>query len=83
MSGPVAVFVPSETGLATVEYYLDDPSMQPQNMVQRVTPYNYAGTNPNGSAKLATFSPGQHTMTARIVFGDGYVDVRSATFTAN
>jgi hypothetical protein len=69
--------------LATVEYYLDDPSMQPQNMVQRVTPYNYAGTNPNGSAKLATFSPGQHTMTARMVFGDGYVDVRSATFTAN
>jgi hypothetical protein len=52
-------------------------------MVQRVTPYNYAGINPNGSAKLATFSPGQHTMTARMVFGDGYLDVRSATFTAN
>jgi hypothetical protein len=83
VSGPVAVFVPGETGLVSVEYYLDDPAMQPANQVSRVSPYNYAGTNPNATAKLATFTPGQHTMTVRMVFGDGYVDVRNASFTAS
>jgi len=83
VQGPVAVFVPGETGLVSVEYYLDDPAMQPANKVSRISPFDYAGTNPNGTAKLNTFSSGPHTITVRMVFGDGYVDVRNASFTVS
>jgi hypothetical protein len=83
VSGPAAVFVPTEPGLVYVEYYLDDPSMQPANEVLRFVPCNYAGTNSDGSARLTTFSPGPHTLTVKMVFGDGYVDVRNARFTAS
>jgi len=52
-------------------------------VVARIARYNYASTNLDGTAQLTTFSPGPHTLTVKLVFGDGYVDVRSARFTAS
>ena len=82
VAGPVGVFVPGEPDLLWVEYFLDDSSMQRRNMVLRISPYDYAGTNRDRTAKLAAFTPGDHTLTVRMVFLDGYVDVRAAAFTA-
>ncbi|MET1003116.1 MAG: thrombospondin type 3 repeat-containing protein, partial [Acidimicrobiia bacterium] len=78
VSGSVAVFVPGEPGLLWAEYSLDGG-----NRVLRLKPYDYAGTNSNGSAKLVRFPAGDHTLTVRLVFADGYVDNRSAEFTVS
>ncbi|HXY91123.1 MAG TPA: tandem-95 repeat protein, partial [Acidimicrobiia bacterium] len=82
LSGPVAIFVPSEPDLRRVDFYLDDPQMLgPHVGGDGNAPFDYAGTKNNGTAKLATFPPGNHTLTAKLTFTDGYVDVLTAAFT--
>ena len=82
MSGPVAIFVPTESDLLTAEFYLDDPQMrQGVDGFDILKPFDFGGTKPNGQANLKTFTKGPHTLTTRLVYSDGYVDVISAAFT--
>ena len=55
------MFVPGETGLATVEYYLDDPSMQPANMVQRVLAVQLRGHESERDSQAQRRSARAHT----------------------
>ncbi len=83
LSGQVAIFVPGEPDLKRVDFYLDDPQMTGTlDGKDGTEPYDYAGTRSNGTAKLATFPHGSHTLTARLTFTDGFVDVITVPFTA-
>ena len=78
VTGRVAVFVPAEPDLVWVEFYLDGRLAG----IELGGPYDYGGTRSGGSAELVRFSRGRHTLTARLVFRDGYTDAVSATFTS-
>jgi uncharacterized repeat protein (TIGR01451 family) len=77
VSGPVAVFVPSEPDIAAVRFSVDGVPRS----TERFAAYDLGTTNPNGSARLVTFPPGDHVVTARIEFDDGFVDTLTARFT--
>ena len=79
ISGPVAVFVPTEPGIARVEHRVGGRLVQ----TERVRPYDLGGTLGNGRAALVRFTPGTRTVTARIVFTDGTSHTLQATFTAS
>lgn len=65
-----------------VEFHLDDPKFRgwPES-IELAAPFDYAGTRANGQAALTRFGRGRHTLSVRIVFNDGYVDVMTASFT--
>jgi hypothetical protein len=73
----VAVFVPREPGLASVDFALDGQFVR----TERFAPYDLGSTRPNGTARMLELSPGQHTVTVRMRFTDGFVDELVATFT--
>jgi hypothetical protein len=47
-----------------------------------LSPFDYGGTRGNGQAELVRFPRGTRSVTARILFRDGFVDVVTATFTS-
>lgn len=78
VSGPVAVYVPNETGIVSVEFRLDGRLVR----VERSNPWDFGSTLGNGRAALVRFAPGTRTVTARIVFSDGSTDTLRAAFAA-
>ena len=84
LSTSVAVFMPSEADMVAVTFFLDDPSQKGlPKQIDLAAPFDYGGSKANGSANLIKFGKGQHKITALMVFADGYIDVVTATFTAN
>jgi hypothetical protein len=84
IAGPVAVFVPAEADILWIEFHLDDPQARGwPEALELAAPYDYGGTRANGQANLVRFPSGSHTLTVRIVFRDGYVDVLTAAFTVS
>ncbi|HEX4983198.1 MAG TPA: choice-of-anchor U domain-containing protein [Ilumatobacteraceae bacterium] len=82
VSGPLAVFVPAEPDVLWVEFHLDDPKLRGwPEAIELAAPFDYAGTRTSGQAVLTRFGRGHHTLSVRIVFNDGYVDVFTASFT--
>jgi len=82
VSGSVVVYVPAETDTVLVEFYLDDP--QTRRLPREIdfsAPFDYGAAGSGGKARLTTFTNGRHTITARILFRDGYIDTISSTFT--
>jgi uncharacterized repeat protein (TIGR01451 family) len=77
VTGPVAVFVPVEADIASVRFSVDGVLRS----TERFAAYDLGTTNPNGTARLVTFTPGDHVVTARIEFDDGFVDTLTARFT--
>jgi hypothetical protein len=83
VSGSTAVFVPTSTDIARVDFFLNDPTMsRAPRQVVRSAPWDCGSTLGNGNAALVRFSPGSRTVTARIVFSDGSSDTLRAVFTA-
>ena len=82
VTGPLAVFVPAEPDVLWVEFHLDDPKLRGwPEAIELAAPFDYAGSKTNGQAALTRFGRGRHTLSVRIVFNDGYVDVFTASFT--
>ncbi|MET1001605.1 MAG: hypothetical protein ABWZ15_07315 [Acidimicrobiia bacterium] len=54
--------------------------MASNRRLRHLEPFDFGGTKPNGQANLKTFTKGPHTLTTRLVYSDGYVDVISAAF---
>jgi hypothetical protein len=77
LTGPVAVFVPPESDIASVRFSVDGVLRS----TERFAAYDLGTTNANGTARLVTFPPGAHVVTARIEFDDGFVDTLTAQFT--
>jgi hypothetical protein len=78
VSGPRAVFVPAEPDLVAVEFRVDGRFVR----IEAFVPFDLGSTAENGTARMVTFAPGARTVTARLVFSDGFVDTLTATFTA-
>jgi hypothetical protein len=78
VTGPVAVFVPNESGIVSVDYLLDGTTVR----TERFTPWDFGGTAGNGQAQRVVFPVGARTVTAVITFRDGFVDSLTARFTA-
>lgn len=78
VTGPAAVYVPTEPAISRIEFRIDGRWVR----AERVAPYDFGGTTGTGQAALVRFTPGTRTVTARIVFLDGSIDTISATFTA-
>ena len=72
------------TTCLAVAFYVDDPSASrlPYSL-DILAPFDLGGTKTNGQANLVRLKRGTRTVTARLVFADGFVDVVSATFTAS
>lgn len=79
VSGPVAVYVPDEAGIVAVEFRVDGRFVR----VESARPWDLGSTLRDGRAALVRFSPGTRTVTARIVFSDGFSDTIQAVFTAS
>jgi hypothetical protein len=82
VTGSAAVFVPDEADLALVTFYVDksEPRGLPYSLDVKA-PFDLGGTRSNGQANLVRLPRGKHTITAVLVFRDGYVDVITATYT--
>jgi hypothetical protein len=74
---PIAVFVPTEPDIASVRFSVDGVLRS----TERFAAYDLGTTNPNGTARLVRFPLGDHLVTARIAFDDGFVDTLTARFT--
>lgn len=79
VTGPAAVYVPTEPAIRRIEFRIDGRWVR----AERVAPYDFGGTTGTGQASLVRFTPGTRTVSARIVFLDGSIDTISATFTAS
>ena len=76
--------MPAEPDVLWVEFHLDDLKLRGwPEAIELAAPFDYAGTKANGQAALTRFSRGRHTLSVRIVFKDGYVDVFTASFTVS
>lgn len=75
VNGPVYIFLGPDTGISRVSFFLDDPNMTgTPKKVERVAPYDFAGTATDGSAypyDTAQLSAGTHTVTARVTLSAG------------
>jgi hypothetical protein len=78
VSGPVAVFVPNEADIVSVEFRLDGRLVR----TEWARPWDFGSTLGNGRAALVRFPAGSRTVTAKIVFSDGSSDTLRAVFTA-
>jgi hypothetical protein len=78
----------SPSGITSVSYWLDNPSMTGSPMhTQSVTPYDFAGPSNTPAAGLAkpwdttTVPDGTHTITQSVLQSNGSTEVDTATFT--
>ncbi len=86
VSGDIYVFTSPETGISQVSFYLDDPGMAGSPIqVERLAPYDFAGSSPDQSAALpydtAQLSDGVHEITELIELSGGGSEIVSSTFT--
>jgi hypothetical protein len=75
----ICVYFGLDTGINQVAFFLDGSFQR----VERIPPFDFAGTGPNQSCKLldtTSLSLGQHTISAEIEFDDGSVGARAASF---
>jgi hypothetical protein len=74
----------SPAGIQQVSYWLDDPAMTgAATHVERITPYDFVGTNADGTAEpwdTTKVAAGTHTLTQAVVTSSGAVQTSSATF---
>ena len=78
----ICVFAHPDTGIDRVTFSLDGDFER----IERVPPFDFAGTGPNRSCKLfdtTSLSIGQHAISAEIEFDDGSVGTREAGFTVS
>ncbi|MGH8982660.1 MAG: BACON domain-containing protein, partial [Acidimicrobiia bacterium] len=85
VSGNVYVFVAPEEGVSEVAFHLDDSDRSGAPVqVERSAPYDFAGTNGDGTAApfdTASLPDGSHEVTAEVERSDGSSEVVSASFT--
>lgn len=80
----IYVFTSPDAGVRRVRFYLDDPDrLGPPRLTEGAAPYDFAGTNPNGTAK--PFDPtglasGEHIITAELDLRNGSTVVAEGTF---
>jgi Lysyl oxidase/Bacterial Ig domain len=86
VSGDVYVFVPANSGITSVKFYLDDPQRQGTPIrTESYAPFDFAGTASGGGANpysTSRSSNGSHSITAAIARSSG-VNVVSAGFTVS
>ncbi|MBN7768885.1 hypothetical protein KUV44_00300 [Marinobacter daepoensis] len=85
VSGDIYVFVPSQTGMSKVQFYIDNPGKAGlPNQTEGLAPYDMAGTRPDDTAVAydsTLLSNGDHTVTAVITTGDSLTHEVSDFFT--
>jgi hypothetical protein len=72
----VAVFVPAQPDIESVEFLLDGQ----RTRIERFAPYDLNGTTADGRARLLELAPGQHRVVARITFTDDTTQEVTAVF---
>lgn len=86
VKGPIYPFLPEQTGISVVEFWLDNTSMTgAPRQVERSAPYDFAGgstatANPFDTSKV---SEGSHTISTRVTYTDGDVLTGETTFTVD
>lgn len=77
VSAPIHVYTTPDTGVARVEFWLDNPDpLNPTGAATRIEnlpPFDLAGPAPDGTANPAALSPGTHTVTVRATMSGGAV----------
>lgn len=86
VQGALYVFADGDPeGVSRVRFYLDDTDMSGKALLtEKVTPFDFAGTAPDMTAKpfdTTTLADGQHAVTAAIDRVDGSTTVVHSTFT--
>ena len=81
----IYVFVKPETGIAQVEFYLDDPTATDRMQRERYAPYDLKGGNDATANPFdtSTLTDGTHTLTTVITLANGTKEVISAEFTVD
>jgi PKD repeat protein len=85
VSGDMHVFVQPETGVSRVEFFLDGTTGSP-TQVEGVSPYDFAGTNPDDTARSFSsllLPDGSHSITGFITLESGVVQVVTSSFDVN
>lgn len=85
VAGAVLIHVEASRSVASVAFYLDDPSMKGSpRQVERVYTYDFAGTWGSPPVRkpfdTRTIADGGHTVTAKVTYKAGNVDVLQADF---
>jgi hypothetical protein len=84
INGAAYVFVPDFPGIAEVRFYLDDPDTNGvPKKIERTAPWDYAGTELDGTAKpwdTTEVVDGTHAITAEILLTAGATKTVSASF---
>lgn len=72
-----AIFIPDipELGIDQIQFYLDGSPVH----LEASTPWDYDGTNFDGSASRVTFTPGEYTIAASVTDSNGVFSI-DATF---
>jgi hypothetical protein len=84
LEGNAYIYVSPADGVNRVAFYLDDPQRNSADTVENALPYDFGGTNGDGSAgswNADSLSDGTHTMAAVVTFNNGSNAVVNATFT--
>lgn len=86
LSGQAYIFVkPGRAAISEVQFTLDPDSDSSRQQIERYAPYDFGGTNSDGTAwplDVSTLAKGTHMMTAVIKFSGGGERVLSAMFNA-
>ncbi len=78
------IHVSPSDGINRVRFFLDDPALNSADKVENNPPFDFGGTNGNGSAAAwnpGSVSSGAHTMHAEVRFSNGTTSILSANFT--
>jgi len=75
VAGDIYVFVPQQTGMSRVDFYINNPQKSGKpNQVENLAPYDMAGTAPDDTAypyNSTVLPDGTHTVTAVVRMADG------------
>ncbi|MEX2378376.1 MAG: kelch repeat-containing protein [Dehalococcoidia bacterium] len=81
----IYVFTAPDTGVQTVEFWIDDPAMAgAAHQLEGRAPYDFAGTAPDDTAfpfDTNSISDGSHSITARVVMSNSEEFVITSSFT--
>lgn len=85
VAGDIYVFVPQQSGMSQVRFYIDNPQKSGSpNQTENMPPYDMAGTAPDDTAypyDTARLTEGSHTVTAVVSEADGSVHEVTEFFT--
>ncbi|MDN4483792.1 Ig-like domain-containing protein [Demequina lignilytica] len=84
LSGDAFVFIGSDAGVTQAAFWLDNPAMSGgATHTENLAPFDFVNTGGGGNATAwdtTAIASGTHTISARVTYADGSVQVLQATF---